>query len=101
MVQTIILLWTTFTLPLLRLLKEIRIAVTETVQINYLEKAPLKFVKEMEKLQRDSSHVATESKISKTFANSFPVPRMSVKVSSHVCCDDKSHWIGKGNQQSC
>ena len=30
-------------------------------------------------------------------SNSFPAPRKSVKVSSEVCYDNISHWIGKGN----
>ena len=53
--------------PLLWLLKEMGIAVTGTVHINRIERAPLKSVKEMEKLERGSSDVTSENNCNTTF----------------------------------
>ena len=53
--------------PLLRLLQKMGTATTGTFQINRVEKAPLKSVKEMETLQRGSSDVSTEINCNVTF----------------------------------
>ena len=53
--------------PLLRLLKEMGLAVTGSFQINHAEKAPLKTVKGMEKSERVSPHVVTENDSNITF----------------------------------
>ena len=50
-----------FTSPnLLRILKAKGIAATETVSINCVENAPLRLIKEMEKLERGTSDVVTD-----------------------------------------
>ena len=53
--------------PLLPLLKEMGTTAIETVRINRVEKASPKSVKEMEKLERGSSVVATENNSNLTF----------------------------------
>ena len=50
-----------FTSPnLLRILKAKGIAATKTVRINWVENAPLRPIKEMEKLERGASDVAAD-----------------------------------------
>ena len=53
--------------PLLRLLKDLEIEATGTVWINRKEKAPLKLLKEMEKLERGFSDIFTEKNSNATF----------------------------------
>lgn len=53
---------------LLRLLKEMGLAVTGTFQINHAEKAPPKTVKGIERSERDCPHVVTENDSNITFA---------------------------------
>ena len=54
-------------MTLLRLLKELGTASAEAAPVNYVEKAPLKSVKEMGKLERGSPDVVTENNSNITF----------------------------------
>ena len=57
-----------FTSPnLLRILKAKGIAVTGSIRINSVEKAPLRRIKEMEKLERGAFNVVTDKNSNLTF----------------------------------